>query len=577
MKITIPIGLLMMTAVTFISTSCSKTGLLDAPPVTNALDVQKTFSDSANTGKFLANCYAGLTNGSLPYGLEDFGNGQNYAQVSDEAKAGQVYLSVNGVNFGSVDATNNLDNFYAGLYTDIRRTNVLLSNRNLMINYTKATKDQYVAEAQFLRAFFYSELVKRYAGVPLVSSPTTFDEIKDKAAQAAFKANLKRISYADCINFMVEQLDSAAAILPWAPVTDAYRGRATAAACIALKAKVLLYAASKLYNNPQPASAGEPGGMSNPLIGYTNYDINRWKLADNACREFISKNAVNGNWYILYSGGYDKLFNEGRDAANQENIWYCQTIDNPIIYCTPSGRLGGYSSSNALLNLVDKYEMTNGKTITEEAGYSDQTWWVNRDSRLGMSFLKNGDSWKGINLELWSASSITAAGRDYYDVNRTCIFFKKYQRSDGNPAVQKWCYLRLADVYLMLAEAENELNGPTADVYTYTSLVRSRMGVNMPPFAAGLSQAQMRDKIRNERAVEFAFEAQRYYDERRWMIAGQVENAPVFGFKVTKEGITITHTRYQIEKRIFSNRMYLAPIPIAEIYKGADIQQNPGY
>lgn len=553
-------------------TACQKRDFLAPPPITVALDLQKTFSDEINTSKFLANCYAPLTGG-----LDDFGNGQNYAQLSDEAEAGPAYLATNGANFGAVDATNNLDNFYAPLYTNIRRTNVLLANTNLM-TFTPASKARFVAEARFLRAFYYFELVKRIGGVPLLTSAVTFEELKDAAAQQAYKDALKRASFADCVDFIVKELTLAEADLPWAPANDNDRGRATAAACVALKAKMLLYAASKLFNNETPAPAGQPGSMTRPDIGYTSYDKNRWKLAADACRDFLAKNLANGNWYALYTGGYDKLFTESRDAANHELIWYRQSISNDPIFSNPAGRLGGYAHNQVLVNLVDKYEMTNGKTKDElGSNYIEQQWWVNRDPRLAMSIVRNEDSFKGYVMEFWPPEPGVIKGQDYNDTHKTNIFFRKFQRTDANTGVQKWHYLRLADIYLMLAEAENEFNGP-GDAYQYVNIVRKRTGVNMPDLATGLSQVQMREKIRNERAVEFAFEAQRYYDVRRWMIAENVDNAPVFGFKVTKSvaGV-VNYQRYTIETRVFQKRMYLAAIPIAEVYKGTAVEQNPGY
>lgn len=552
-------------------TACQKRDFLAPPPITAALDLQKTFSDEINTSKFLANCYAPLTGG-----LDDFSNGQNFAQLSDEAEAGPAYLATNGANFGAVDATNNLDNVYAAMYTNIRRTNVLIANANLM-TFTPASKAKFVAEARFLRAFYYFELVKRIGGVPLITSAVTFEELKDAAAQQAYKDALKRASFADCVDFIVKELTAAETDLPWAPANDNDRGRATAAACVALKAKTLLYAASKLFNNETPAPAGQPGSMSRPDIGYTSYDKNRWKLAADACRDFLAKNLANGNWYTLYAGGYDKLFTESRDAANHELIWYRQSMDNGAIYSNPAGRLAGYAHNQLLVNLVDKYEMLNGKTKDEAgSGYDEQQWWVNRDPRLAFTVLKNDDTFKGYKMEFWSNQGGVAQGQDYQDTYKTSLFFKKFQRQDANTGVQKWHYLRLADIYLMLAEAENEFNGP-GDAYQYVNIVRKRASVNMPDLATGLTQVQMREKIRNERAVEFALEAQRYYDVRRWMIAENIDNGPVYGFKVTKIGGVIKHERYVIENRIFQKRMYLAAIPIAEVYKGTAVEQNPGY
>ncbi|WP_425476298.1 RagB/SusD family nutrient uptake outer membrane protein [Paraflavitalea speifideaquila] len=497
--------------------------------------------------------------------------------ICDEAEAGPAYLGTNAMNFGSMDASNTLDNVYAAMYTRIRRTNVLLSYRDLM-TFAPTAKAQFVAQAQTLRAFYYFELLKRYGGVPLVTSPVSFEDIKDPAAQAVYKANLKRASYASIVTFIVQQLDSAAKVLPWFPAPDINRGRTTAAACLGLKAKVLLYAASKLNNNPTPAAAGEPGAMTDELIGYTSYDGNRWKLAADACRDFFTQNAANGNWYSLYNN-YGNIFNESRDANNRELIWYRQGTSNTPIFFNPPGRLTGYAHSQMLVNLVDKYEMTNGKMKDEAgSGYDESKWWLNRDPRLAMTVIKSGDTWKGFTMEFWPASATDKIGGDYSDgVVKTGLFFRKFQRPDNNNGVQKWHYLRMAEMYLMLAEAENEMNGPNTEVYNAINAVRARATVNMPGLTAGLTKEAMRNKIRNERAVELSLEAERYFDVRRWMIAEQTDNTPAEGFRVTKVNGVVAHTRYVIENRKFLNRMYLYPIPIAEIYKGADIKQNPGY
>ncbi len=552
--------------------ACEKRDFLAEPPFSNALDVKKTFSDSINTEKFLANCYADLYGG-----LEALSNGMHFGLICDEGESGPPYLQTNAMNFGAMDPSNTLDNIYGGMYNRIRRTNVLLTNRHLM-GFAATAKAQFVAQAQMLRAFYYSELLKRYGGVPIVESPISFEDIKDPAAQAAYKATIKRASYGDVVSYIVKQLDSAAKVLPWFPTPDINRGRATAAGCLALKAKVLLHAASKLTNNPTPAPGDEPGSMKNDLIGYTSYDANRWKLAADACRDFFTQNAANGNWYGLYNN-YGNIFTESRDANNRELIFYRQGTSNNPIFFNPPGRLGGWSHSQALLNLVDKYEMTNGKMINEAgSGYDESKWWLNRDPRLAMTVVKSGDTWRGYTMEFWPASATDVVGRDYSDgIIKTGIYFRKFQRPDNNTGIQKWHYLRMADMYLMLAEAENEVNGPTTEVYNAIKAVRSRPTVNMPALAAGLTKETMRDKIRNERAVELSLETDRYFDVRRWMIAGQTDNAPAEGFKVTKINGVVQHTRYVIENRKFFNRLYFYPIPFAEVYKGADIKQNPGY
>ncbi|WP_316834724.1 RagB/SusD family nutrient uptake outer membrane protein [Pedobacter nutrimenti] len=551
----------------FILSSCAiigcKKDFLSSPPV-NVVDANAIFSNQLQTSGFLANIYSELNGGP-----DQFGSGTGFTNMCDEAEAGYAYYSSNASNVASFDGSNNPDN--ASLndnYRKIRKCNVMLSNKDLM-TFTPALKDQYLAEAQFLRAFFYTELLKRFGGMPIITSPIDYEQIKDLNAQAELKKDIKRNTYAECVDFIVKQLDSAAAVLPWSPPSDLERGRATAAACAALKARVLLVAASPLFN-----------GSGNAVTGYPAADPARWQRALEAARDFFSKNAAGSNWYSLYNGGFDKLFTESRDPNNKEIIWYRQGSSQSNTYFNPPNRMGGFTGFDVSLNLVDKFEMKSGLAINDAgSGYDEQKWWVNRDPRLAFSVLKNGDLWRGNTMEFWARdlSNNNLPGLDWGTQNQTAMTIKKFQRPDNSAIVTKYHYIRLADVYLMLAEAANEVNGPTTEAYTAINTVRNRPTVVMPPLPAGLSKEQMRLRIQNERAVEMAFENQRYFDVRRWKIAEQTDNGPFQGFVVEKNGTTITHKRYTLEVRKFVPRMYLYPIPDVEIFKGADIVQNPGY
>lgn len=543
-------------------TACKK-DFLSSPPV-SVVDAKAIFGNQLQAAGFLANIYADLTGGP-----DEFGSGTSFTNMSDEAEAGYPYYPSNGSNVGSFDGSNNPDN--AALtdnYRKIRKCNILLANKDLM-TFTPALKDQYLAEARFLRAFFYSELLKKFGGIPIVTSPVDYEQIKDFDAQAELKKSLKRAKYSECVDFIVKQLDSAAAVLPWSPPTDLERGRATAAACAALKTKVLLYAASPLFN-----------GSGNEITGYANADQNRWQLALDAARDFFTKNVTGANYYALYAGGFDKLFTESRDPNNKEIIWYRQGSSQSNTYFDPPNRMGGFTGFDVSLNLVDKFEMKSGLAITDAgSGYNEQQWWVNRDPRLAFSVLRNGDLWRGNTMEFWAKdiSNNNLPGLDWGSQNQTAMTIKKFQRPDNAAIVTKYHFIRLADIYLMLAEAANEVNGPTTEAYTAINAVRNRATVLMPGLPAGLTKEQMRLRIRNERAVELAFENQRYFDVRRWKIAEQTDNGPFQGFVVEKNGSTITHNRYTLEVRKFNPRMYLYPIPDVEIFKGANIVQNPGY
>lgn len=121
----------------------------------------------------------------------------------------------------------------------------------------------------------------------------------------------------------------------------------------------------------------------------------------------------------------------------------------------------------------------------------------------------------------------------------------------------------------------NEANGPLQEVYTYVNQVRARAA--MPALPAGLTQAQMRDRIQNERRVELCFEGHRFFDVRRWKKGNEFLNKPVTGIQITKAGTTYTYNRFTVENRIFLDKNYFFPIPQSELNRTTKLVQNPGY
>ena len=131
-------------------------------------------------------------------------------------------------------------------------------------------------------------------------------------------------------------------------------------------------------------------------------------------------------------------------------------------------------------------------------------------------------------------------------------------------------------MYLNYAEALNEYDPGNADIAIYASKTRGRNGVNMPPFPSTLSQTEMREKIRNERRVELAFEDHRMWDVRRWMTAERDLNEPLYGVEITPGLISMKYEKIEVEKRVFEKKMYFYPIPQTMLStEGVDWQQNP--
>jgi hypothetical protein len=134
----------------------------------------------------------------------------------------------------------------------------------------------------------------------------------------------------------------------------------------------------------------------------------------------------------------------------------------------------------------------------------------------------------------------------------------------------------LAEIYLNYAEALNEYNPGHADIKINYDRVRTRTGVAMPVLPAGLSQAEVRERIRNERRVEFAFEDHRAWDVRRWMTAPATLGAPLRGINITKTGTTtFNYAPFVVEQRVFLPKMYFYPIPEGELNISKGLVQNP--
>lgn len=545
--------------VLFFTSSCKK-DFLSQP--TNELDLtpETVFSNELRTSGFLANIYANMYN----EGLQLNGNNWGYSSLSDEVSdpiifdAGQAWID-GSINAQSPALEEGLGGLYVSQYTRIRRCNLMLKYQDLM-GFTPAAKNQFIGEARYLRAFFYFELLKRYGGVPLISEVTEVSTLTDLAGFEELKKSVKRATFKETVDFILDDLEAAKGALTWFPISDNDRGRATAAAAVALKSRLLLYAASPLFN----------GTEVNALISYGNFDKNRWKLAADAAREFFTLNAANGNAYQLFNS-YPGLFTAGRDASNREIIWYRQNFPYTANNFVP-GRAGspGFFTFAVTANQVNLYETNTGKTI-DEAGtnYDPANPFANRDPRLNYNVVKNGDVFKGFSMQLYNG------GLDYNARTITGVFMRKGIPQDGNVTGQKWHYIRLAEIYLNLAEAVNETDGATSEAIDALNVIRNRTTVKMPLINSGISQDDLRLKIQRERSVELAFESHRFFDLRRWKskdLKNEIKgNVPVLS------GTTVNWTEVSLNRNAFTDKMYFYPFPFIEVLKSPNLIQNPGY
>lgn len=506
-------------------------------------------------------------------------DGAMTASATDEAEHTLETSNVQKFNNGAWNAIDNPENLWGTFYRGIRKTNQFLASTDsvnldqfkfdptpsaqTVYNTRLAEIKRWKYEARFLRAYFYFELVKRYGGVPIVSKIYSVnDNFQD----------VKRNTLNECIQYITAECDSAARNLPVvysAPAVDL--GRATRGAALALKSRVLLYAASDLFNTP-----GWAAGYANPeLISLTGDRQARWKAAADAAKAVID---LAGTSYALHNN-YRNLFITNSYTLPEIIFARRGVAENTFERANyPIGYDLGSSGTTPSQNLVDAYEMSNGTKFDWNNPVHAAAPYSNRDPRLGLNIVLNNTAYKGRNVESWPGGR---DGRGIVNATKTGYYLKKYVNESlnlllNNTSVKSWNLIRLPEIFLNYAEALNESLPGNADIKAYVDRVRTRVGVAMPALPAGLSQVQMRERIRNERRVEFAFEDHRAWDVRRWMQGPEFLGAPLMGVDITRSSTgTFTYKPVVVENRVFEPKMYLYPIPQGELNTSKGLIQNP--
>lgn len=536
-----------------------KQDFLEIQPTDRVSD-EAVLGDSTLFEDYIINCYTGVklqdkeAEGTPP----GFGRGFEYgmwSSVTDES----MYTNDDNtwlIQRGQIAPENTgiAGTIWGRSYRSIREINYALAHISEVV-MSDGLRKELTGELKFLRAFRYFDLIRNYGEVVLVG-----DKVYNLGDDFADTDSLyDRASIKAGVDYALGQLNEAAALLPIDHSSGWQLGRATQGAAMALKSRLLLYAASPLYNAAT------------------------WQQAADAANDIIKLQR-----YSLFQGGYDKLFltPENNPEIIFERLYthgarhVCLEIANG-----PNG-YDAWGGNTPLQNLVDDYEMSNGMPITaNNSGYDPDHPYKNRDPRFYQTILYNGAPYRGDTV--WT---YTPGGKDSKDgpsnwnTSKTGYYLKKFM-DDNLPIVnpwdvagtQPWIYFRYAEILLNYAEAQNEAVGPDLSVYDAINKIRGRAG--MPDLPAGLSQSGMRKRIWNERRVELAFEEHRYYDVRRWKIADSVENVPAYGITVTKTGGTYTYARkVALDGRQFKEKQYWLPIPRAEIQASDNkLKQNTGY
>ena len=527
------------------------------------IDKTATFDSYNRTKQYLTYAYS-----LLPEGLNRFSGDALLGAATDDACFAIESSNIQQFNNGSWNALSNPDNVWDRYFAGIAKCCTLLENSNHInldisrldpakrVEYENNLKDirMWRAEAHFLRAYFNFELLKRYGPIPIIKS--TLDINKDYS-------DTPRPTMKEVVEFIANDCDMAADSLeltPWRNMNDAF-GRATKGAALALKSRLLLYAASPLY-----VDFGDIDEANKPS------DATLWKAAADAAKAVIDLNQ-----YEL-APAYDDLFKN--DFQNKEYIFVRRYPSNsdfeksnfPISY-------GGKGGTNPSQNLIDDYEMLDGTAFDWSDPVKAAHPFENRDERLLATVLMNGVLFKGKRIATYPGG---ADAMPNPNATKTGYYLRKFLNenvniqtgggSDGHVVP----LFRLAEIYLNYAEALNEYDPTNPDIAVYLNKIRER--VSLPDVPSGLTQEQMRTLIHHERRVELAFEEHRFWDVRRWKVASSTLGAPVKGVKITQDDAgNFTYSPVQVEQRVFQPKMYWYPIPQSEVLKLHHWEQNKGW
>ena len=535
-------------------TSCTK-NFLDRAPSVN-LTEQQIFSDPVLAAQYADNAYNTLIDEYARFNAHRGITGQ----AADEAVSGNNEVSIRTLTNGTYHdhyerggaSLNDISDVWSRCYAGIRITNTVLAKIDAVPWTTVQSPARIKGEMYFIRAFLYFELIKRFGGVP----------IADRVYGVNEDIDLPRNSYQECLNFITGDLDKAEPLLP-ADYNNSNYGRATVGAAKALRSRALLFAASKLNNEAN--------------------DLSKWQLAANAARSVMDLNL-----YTLQPTYSDILNVASSPEYIMIKIRGPRTIDGFLLdFAMSPGSGGAQGQLNPTQNHVDLYEMkTTGKPISDPtSGYNPQLPYANRDPRLAANVLYNDLPWQGRKIEMWSGGKDYLSGNVTYTATRYyCrkMWPEAYIRNVAGTAIVNFVFFRYAEVLLNYAEAQNEAAGPDASVYAAINQIRARASVGMPALPAGLTQLQMRDRIRNERAVELAFEDFRWYDIMRWKAGPEIVAQPMYGMNVVKNtNGTFTYNKELLPsnmQKVYLDYMHRYPIPRSEIYKSKGILlQNQGW
>ena len=630
MKNTIKIMIILLSGCFFIS--CNK--YLDVVP-DNIATIDNAFTDRNQAEKFLYTLYSYLPQtgrASVEGRYDDFTWSGRTALIPDTPRP--LHL----LRDGNRATDPYCDDWVGGLggtplWQAIRNCNILLEKIDQVRDLGQYEKIRWIAEAKFLKAYYHFLLLQKYGPIPIV-------DVNLPVSASGDEVMVERLPVDVVFEYIIEMLDDAITDLPLNIEDETIEmGRITQAAALAVKAKIAVTAASPLFNGNNTRYASFRNSQGQPF--FSEYDHGKWAKASEACKQAIDVCLEAGHDLYIYVGTdlspeTQKILQVGRiytDKWNKEHVWGIawsiagnNQLDQYIGAALTANHQNHFRSNiNPTMKAVEMFYSQNGVPIEEDQFYDYENRYetvltraddnrllvqtgvqtarlhLNREYRFYGTIAFDGGWWYGLGRtdenDQWPVNTKSGDASGQRGLERhscTAFYIKKLLNIQSSfsgttyvPVRSNFPIIRLADLYLLYAEALNEyLDAPNAEVWNYVNLVRERAGLETVQEAwtkyarnpdKYLTQTGMRDIIRRERSIELMFEGHRLFDIRRWNIATSELTGPVRGWNYMESLADNFYQLNTVHNMLFTDRDVLSPIRTSEIAKNPKLVQNPGW
>lgn len=625
--------ILLVLTIAFAASSCDD--YFSEP--TNIKDLDYTFSNGKEVVAWLADSYSYLPNPFLSilttdvdYAMGWWKYSHVYTMMSDEGDLNDTrdcYKSWR-INLGDWNPSEGgFGEKWIPLYQQIRHLHVFLDNVKVVPGQREIDSqdkvDNMKLEARFLICYFHVLLFEQFGPIPIIKKAEAVDAPIEEL-------KVSRNSVDEVVEWLDAELLSLANALPKTPQNESYAARPTQSAALAIRARLLLYAASPLYNSPDNYSGlNEFSKIQNAdgkKLFPQSYNKEKWKRAADAAKLLITTQAHHKllgetadntpnsfeDAYKYYREVFTKPTNEEVLFDRSLMVWTNWTDFDQYLQTVQPKQYKGAAMQGVTQKLIDAFYMDNGSLPTTDNPYYSETGFTTdrseitvnkvigeddyridevynmyqkREARFYVSVFFNGRKWEaseakegGIVKPVDFFLNGLSGGPGYTPATGATPY--KYIAAEdiqGKTQIKRPILYRMAEVYLNYAEALNQYSPGDPDILKYLNKVRNRAG--LPNYEVAFpdktSQEDLKQAILRERMIELNWEGTRYFDTRRYLIAETEDNGPFYGMNSKGDSKTTFYKRTVFENRIFKKSFYLFPIPQDELNVNDNLVQNP--